>query len=188
MQYLKLNASCDIGTDQQNSCVFKRSWPISRAGCISELFEDGGLNLQFSPSPQRLMINFSCEHVLVTLGVCVFLATAGCTSSPQRHFVPANEIINQLRQLDSKTVSVQQATAAMESHGFKCSQVKNGTFSEAYVDSSGITKHRKIEQLDFVHCHRESHRGVVSYRDEVALVIKEDQITDVLSNHSATGP
>lgn len=76
----------------------------------------------------------------------------------------------------------------MEFHGFECSLVIDGTYYDVQVDSNGLSKRLKYEHLDFLHCHRKSHRGFVSYRDEVALVIDNDQVTQVLSNHSATGP
>jgi hypothetical protein len=81
--------------------------------------------------------------------------------------------------------SVQEAMKFMEHEGFACTLRRNGTFCEQRGHDPG----EKHEGIDFLECHRVQNAGFLMSRVwEVALVLKNDRVTDILVSHWFDGP
>ena len=73
--------------------------------------------------------------------------------------------------------------------GFECTQISNGVFIHQVHHDDGMTENRKLENIDFIRCDRKTQSGIwVTSFDEVALVIEDNVVVDVLANWSAVGP
>ncbi len=75
----------------------------------------------------------------------------------------------------------------MRSEGFTCTVERNGTFYERLAWFDAGAKH---EGIDFLYCWRTQNDGALfmSRNWTVALVLKDDVVTDVLVGHYVDGP
>jgi hypothetical protein len=76
--------------------------------------------------------------------------------------------------------SAKKARLFMEREGFKCSLMRNKSFSEEGVVREGI---------DYLYCERSDSAGfLVSRRWQVAIVLKMDSVSEVLVSVGLIGP
>ena len=75
----------------------------------------------------------------------------------------------------------------MEHEGFACALQRNGTFNERVAWFDPGPKHAGV---DFLECRRTQNDGsfLMSRIWTVALVLKNDLVTEILVGHSVDGP
>jgi hypothetical protein len=84
-----------------------------------------------------------------------------------------------LRQHVPSGASLAEAKAFMEREGFECRMVKNEGFSEEGIDH---------EPLDYLYCCRTDGHGYVVRKWQVAIVVRDDAVTDILVSSGLVGP
>ena len=98
--------------------------------------------------------------LLAILAICV-----GCAGI-QKHRSP--EAIIATHKLVNRDGNVAEWQDRMETEGFECEMIENGTFSTTY------RKKHRIDNADFLRCIRQTEDGV----DDVALVIENGAVVD----------
>ena len=114
-----------------------------------------------------------CRYIPTILILASFLS--GCVGTNavfKRNRTPAS-IIRSLRLVHPKELTIDVARERMVAEGFACELVENGNFS-----TRTWQKKQAISNADFLHCKRELEKGF----DDVALVVENGNVTDVLIN------
>ena len=106
--------------------------------------------------------------VLIVLA-CLTLGCAPISGRVKRERSP-RMIVAGLRLNSPKTLDVTVAQERLESEGFSCKLVENGTVTTTRY------KKQRINNANFVRCRRESPDGV----DELALIIDDGMVTEVV--------
>ena len=94
--------------------------------------------------------------ILLLVIICV---AAGCASavSSKAHFatdVDVKEFVSVLRREILPGTSIADATAAMETQGFKCRIVRDGSFHTDSEDGAASVDQERLEGIDFILCTR----------------------------------
>lgn len=126
--------------------------------------------------------------------VCGIAMVHGCTSSRISKASPpktasASRIIDTLQESYPNGPPSDVAQMQMEQNGFQCERVTRGNFVHVVRNADGTSQRRTLEGIDFIRCNRTTKNGIlVTYFDEVALVIKDDVVVEMLANWDSVGP
>ena len=125
------------------------------------------------------------QYILVLLLIGFWIsgcASTGPTLRPQIVF-------DSLSEAHPSGIPVDAALSEMQNAGFECEFIRNGTFKHEADEPDSITKKlTTYDNIDFLRCRRNTQEGLVSYFDNVALVIENGKVIKILANWGATGP
>lgn len=120
---------------------------------------------------------------------------AGC-ASPGGHgggpFTGAVQDVDQLTEvlrdrLPPGTKS-EDAVNFMQGEGFACKWEPNSTFRYKTINEDGTSNEHEQKDVDFWRCRRETTEGWVTTVMTVAVIIKDDEVAEILVNREFVGP
>ncbi|MFN8739228.1 MAG: hypothetical protein ACK5YR_04860 [Pirellula sp.] len=132
------------------------------------------------------------SDVVIALVVGSFFAFVGCVlpsiaRSPK--LLDPKELLVALKVEFPQGVPLRAAQEKMETLGFKCERVVDGTFVSHVRNDQWRREKRTREHIDFILCKRQLKQGrMVTYIEAVALVIENDFVVDALYEMNSLGP
>ena len=81
--------------------------------------------------------------------------------------------------------NIKDAKRIMEANGFKCKLEEQGSFAEMGKDERFVRRH---DNVDFLYCDKEKGGFICSRRWQIAIVHKDDIVSDIFVSISQTCP
>ncbi len=128
----------------------------------------------------------------IVMVLVVVFAFAGCalpSSARSPKFLDPEELLVALKDECPTGIPLAAAQERMESLGFTCESVIDGTFAYHFRDDQGKREKRTRENIDFILCKRQLKQGLmVTYFETVALVLENGVVMDALYEKNSLGP
>ncbi len=117
----------------------------------------------------------SCSR-LVTLAVMLSLACHAAPDDPLTRARTSEELRAAASLVVWPGMAAESSSAVLEQHGFACRLETNASYGGRH-------------HLDYVHCYRSTHSSfIITQRLQVALVIVNGRVSEILANTGLVGP